>query len=60
VRFDGWGDLASEIGQWLQALGLDRYIAIFEQHEIDLESLAWPLAKDLKETGIALGPRKKI
>ena len=50
----------SEIGRWLQALGLDRYIAIFEQREIDPESLALLSAEDLEQMGIALGPRKKI
>ena len=50
----------TEIVQWLKTLGLDKYIPIFERHEIDLESLAWLSADDLEEMGIALGPRKKI
>ncbi|MFU0507071.1 ATP-binding protein [Pseudaminobacter sp. NGMCC 1.201702] len=49
-----------DIGPWLTALGLEQYIELFRQQEIDLQSLALLSDGDLREIGVALGPRKKI
>lgn len=52
-----WPDLAS----MLTSLGLDRYIGIFTQHEIDLTTFATLTDHDLLEIGInAFGARRKI
>jgi class 3 adenylate cyclase len=49
-----------DIGPWLTALGLERYIEIFRKREIDLEIIPLLSELDLREMGIPLGPRKKI
>ncbi|MCG8358009.1 MAG: AAA family ATPase [Kiloniellales bacterium] len=54
------GDHDSDIARWLISLGLERYVPLFAQHEIDLEVLPELSEKDLEELGIALGPRKKL
>lgn len=52
-----WQDLPS----MLTALGLDRYIGIFNQHEIDLTTFSTLTDHDLMEIGInAFGARRKI
>ena len=49
-----------DIGSWLTALGLERYIERFEREGIDLQSLALLTDRDLVEMGVALGPRRRI
>lgn len=45
----------------LMSLGLDRYIAVFTQHEIDLTTFGTLTDHDLMEIGInAFGARRKI
>ena len=48
------------IAEWLQKLGLDRYIAVFEEHAIDVEVLPELTDADLESIGVLLGHRKKI
>jgi class 3 adenylate cyclase len=45
---------------WLKNLGLERYAALFRDHEIDAEVLPDLSDADLAGLGIPLGPRKKI
>lgn len=49
-----------DIGPWLTALGLEQYIDSFRKQEVDLLSITLLSERDLKEMGVALGPRKKI
>jgi len=44
----------------LQSLGLNQLVAQFEKEEIDVEALQMMADGDLKELGIAMGPRKKL
>ena len=54
------GETQSDIEAWLSELGLERLLPVFVENEIDGEALRLLTEKDLKELGIALGPRKKI
>lgn len=57
VMASDWPDLPS----MLTSLGLDRYIAVFNQHEIDLTTFGTLTDQDLMEIGInAFGARRKI
>ena len=49
-----------DIGPWLTALGLERYIDSFRRHEIDLHNLALMSNADLKQVGVSLGARRTI
>ena len=48
------------VGQWLEALGLGKYVPVFEENEIDLEVLPDLTESDLGELGVPIGPRRKI
>ena len=52
----GQGDIAA----FLAALGLEKYASVFAENEVDLAALAHLSDDDLKELGLALGPRRKI
>lgn len=57
VTNSDWPDLPS----MLTSLGLDRYIGVFNQHEIDLTTFRTLTDQDLMEIGInAFGARRKI
>jgi class 3 adenylate cyclase/tetratricopeptide (TPR) repeat protein len=50
-----------DIGQWLQALGLEQYAPAFAGNDIDVAMLAQLDDADLKELGVAsLGHRKRL
>jgi class 3 adenylate cyclase/predicted ATPase len=50
-----------DIADWLRTLGLQQYVALFQQNDIDAEVLPALGADDLRELGIAsLGHRKKL
>ena len=48
------------IERWLADLGLEKYAAVFAEHEVDASVLADLTESDLHTLGIPLGPRKKI
>ncbi|KAL3684215.1 hypothetical protein R1sor_002237 [Riccia sorocarpa] len=50
----------STIAGLLQALGLSKYLATFQEEEVDMTALKHMKDDDLKELGIPMGPRKKI
>ena len=52
--------MTDDIGKWLQCHGLDRYADAFAENEIDLGALPHLTEGDLKEMGVALGPRRKL
>ncbi|MDP6951965.1 MAG: AAA family ATPase, partial [Alphaproteobacteria bacterium] len=51
---------SGDIRAWLEAHGLAQHAAGFEAQEIDLEALPELTDDDLKELGLAIGPRRKI
>ncbi|MBL8907765.1 MAG: AAA family ATPase, partial [Rhizobiales bacterium] len=51
---------ARDIAALLAALGLEKYIAVFAENEVDLAALSHLSDDDLKELGLPLGPRRKI
>ncbi|KAG7480765.1 hypothetical protein MATL_G00059740 [Megalops atlanticus] len=44
----------------LERMGLESYLTLLKNEQLDLDSLALCTENDLKELGIPLGPRKKI
>ncbi len=48
------------IEKWLTDLGLEKYLGVFEDAEIDTDVLLDLTEEDLKELAIPLGPRRKI
>jgi hypothetical protein len=49
------------LNEWLGGLGLEKHVAIFQDNEIDLDTLLDLTDEDLKEIGVnALGSRKKV
>ena len=50
----------SDISSWLSSLGLDRYIEVFVDNDIDFEVLPELTEHELERLGISLGHRKKL
>ncbi|MGB0504799.1 MAG: AAA family ATPase [Pikeienuella sp.] len=48
------------IDTWLADIGLEKYITVFEDAEIDFDVLSELVEDDLKELDLPLGPRRKI
>ena len=48
------------VAEWLARLDLDRYVAVFEENAIDMETLPELTDADLASIGVLLGHRKKI
>lgn len=49
-----------DLTRWLSTLGLGEYVALFDEHKIDLDVLPELTESDLKELEIPLGHRKKL
>jgi class 3 adenylate cyclase len=52
--------MGRDISEWLEALGLGKYVEVFAENEIDCEALPHLTEDDLKEIGVALGARRKL
>ena len=52
--------MVANFSQWLEKLGLEKYKGVFSENEIDLESVIYLSDADLKELGLAMGPRRKL
>ena len=50
----------SELSKWLNANGLDTLVEVLEKQQIDLDILPDLTESDLKDLGIALGPRRRL
>jgi class 3 adenylate cyclase/predicted ATPase len=50
----------TSIADWLDRIGLQQYVPLFEQHELDFDVLAELTDEDLKELEIPLGDRKRL
>ena len=48
------------IEDWLGQLGLERYAASFAKAEVEFTDLPDLTDEDLKEIGLAVGPRRKV
>jgi class 3 adenylate cyclase len=46
--------------QWLTSLGLEKYVTLFEENEVDFDTLRGLTEKDLADLGLAFGPRRKL
>lgn len=51
---------AVDVGAWLEALSLSKYVEIFVENDVDLDVLPDLEEADLAELGVSLGHRKKI
>ena len=52
--------MVNDVQSWLRGMGLDKYVEIFAENEIDLDAAQYLTDEDLKELGLPLGPRKKV
>ena len=49
-----------DLASWLTRLGLDKYVKVFAENEIDFDALRHLSEDDLKELGLPVGPRRKV
>ncbi len=49
-----------DVKDWLERCGLDEHLQLFVDNEIDLDAARDLNEQDLKELGLAMGPRKKF
>ena len=49
-----------DLAEWLERLGLGRYVEVFSQNDIDSEVLPQLTDEDLRELGLSLGHRRKL
>ena len=52
--------MTRDIGEWLEGLGLEKYVEIFIENEIGFDALAHLSEDDLKQLGLRMGPRKSM
>jgi class 3 adenylate cyclase/tetratricopeptide (TPR) repeat protein len=50
----------TNLRQWLQGLGLERFAEAFEREDLTFDNLAELTDEELKELGLTLGPRKTV
>ena len=50
----------SEVGEWLEGLGLGRYAEVFAASDIDFDIVADLTEADLAQLGVSLGDRKRL
>ncbi|GLT28172.1 hypothetical protein SLA2020_031230 [Shorea laevis] len=50
----------TSVEDFLESLGLDKYVITFKAEEVDMSALFHMTDEDLKALGIPMGPRKKI
>ncbi|KAK7287366.1 hypothetical protein RIF29_00638 [Crotalaria pallida] len=50
----------NSVDEFLQSLGLEKYLITFQAEEVDMTALNHMTDEDLKAMGIPMGPRKKI
>jgi hypothetical protein len=49
----------SDMSRWLRAQGLEKYVDVFEEHEIDTETLPELTEDDFCEMAIPIGPPQR-
>src|SRR5262245_12004643 len=60
ARFESAEPMSVSISDWLREIGLEQYIELFIQNEVDLQTLKVLTDDDLKELGLPFGPRKRV
>src|SRR5262245_58437803 len=50
--------MAQLIADWLEGLGLGKYVTVFAENDIDFRALRHLTEEDLKSLGLSLGHRK--
>jgi SAM domain (Sterile alpha motif) len=48
------------VAEWLNAIGLGQYEALFREHELDAEVLPDLTEADVEKIGVPLGHRKRL
>ena len=52
--------MSEDITKWLKALGLGKYVGVFVENDVDLQTLPELTEVDLKELGLSLGHRRAL
>ena len=52
--------MSNGVTKWLKQLGLDKYIEVFAENDVDLRVLPELSEQDLKELGVSLGHRRLL
>ncbi len=52
--------MASTIAEWLKALELEHLTSLFEESQVSFRDLPLLNDDDLKDIGLALGPRRRV
>lgn len=52
--------MAFSLSDWLETIGLGRYVAVFEANDVDFEVLSHLSDEDLLALGLSLGHRRKL
>jgi class 3 adenylate cyclase/predicted ATPase len=52
--------LKPDIAEWLKAQQLEQFLPVFQEAQVDFETLQVLTEADLKELGLPFGPRKRI
>ncbi len=50
----------AEVGQWLESIGLQQYVEVFKDNDMDGEILSLSSRDDLEKLVLSLGHRIKI
>jgi class 3 adenylate cyclase len=50
----------TSVAEWLQQIGLERYVSLFARNDIDFEVLRGLEESDLEQLGLSFGHRKKL
>ena len=50
--------MSEALERWLAELGLERYVEVFRENDVDLQALPHLTETDLRELGVSLGHRR--
>src|SRR6202042_3458553 len=60
IRVEPYAGTTMNVAQWLNAIDLGQYEALFREHEIDASVLRDLVEADLEKIGLPLGPPKRL
>ena len=60
MRVEPCAGTTMDVAQWLNAIDLGQYEALFREHEIDADVLPDLTEADLEKIGVPLGHRKRL
>ncbi len=52
--------MSDDVAKWLEELGLDRYVKVFVENDVDTRALPELTEADLRELGVSLGHRRVL